>query len=89
MVELPAFRLTRLRKSHSTISTPAAKPSLSPPSAVTSVVAAPAELVEALGAVSTILGVGKDTLVTTYVTLAVRAKEPGLDVVEPYLLGNP
>lgn len=43
---------------------------------------APAEMVEALGAVSTILGVGKDTLATTYITLAARAKEPTLDVTE-------
>jgi hypothetical protein len=43
---------------------------------------APAEVVEALGEVSTVLGVGKDTMATIYVTLAARAKEPTLDVAE-------
>jgi hypothetical protein len=39
-----------------------------------------AEYAEALGLVSTVLGVGKDTLARRYVSLATRAKAPSLNM---------
>lgn len=40
----------------------------------------PAQLAEALGLVSTVLGVAKDTLAREYVALATRAHAPSLDL---------
>ncbi len=40
----------------------------------------PAQLAEALGLVSTVLGAGKDTLARTYVSLASKTKVPSLNV---------
>jgi hypothetical protein len=40
----------------------------------------PAEFAQALGLVSTVLGVGKDTLARTYVSLASRQHAPSLDL---------
>lgn len=40
----------------------------------------PTERADALGLVSTVLGVGKDTLARTYVSLASKNKAPSLDV---------
>lgn len=40
----------------------------------------PAELPEALGLISTILGVGKDTLARRYVSLAAKMKVPSLNL---------
>jgi hypothetical protein len=40
----------------------------------------PAELAEALGLVSTVLGVGKDTLARRYVSLASKTKAPSLNL---------
>ena len=41
---------------------------------------APAELAEAVGLLSTVLGFGKDTLARTYVSLASRRHVPSLDL---------
>ena len=41
---------------------------------------APADISEALGLVSTVLGAGKDALARTYVTLGTRARLPALDL---------
>ncbi len=41
---------------------------------------APAEMGEALGMVSTVLGAGKDALARTYVTLASKTKTPSLNL---------
>jgi hypothetical protein len=40
----------------------------------------PTEFAEALGLVSTVLGVGKDTLARRYVSLATKAKTPSLNM---------
>jgi hypothetical protein len=40
----------------------------------------PAELAEALGLVSTVLGAGKDALARRYVSLAARTHAPSLDL---------
>jgi len=40
----------------------------------------PADLAEALGLISTVLGAGKDTLARTYVSLASRTKAPSLNL---------
>ncbi|HEX9376980.1 MAG TPA: hypothetical protein VGB19_12175 [Actinomycetota bacterium] len=44
------------------------------------VAVAPADISEALGLVSTVLGAGKDALARTYVTLGTRARLPALDL---------
>jgi hypothetical protein len=40
----------------------------------------PPEFVRAIGLISTILGIGKDTLARAYVALASKAKAPSLDL---------
>jgi hypothetical protein len=40
----------------------------------------PPEFVHAIGLISTILGIGKDTLALAYVALATKAKAPSLDL---------
>ena len=47
----------------------------------------PAEFAEALGLVSTVLGVGKDMLARTYVSLASKTKAPSINV--PSLFDGP
>jgi hypothetical protein len=42
--------------------------------------APPADLAEALGLVSTVIGTGKDTLARVYVSLASKSKAPSLDL---------
>jgi hypothetical protein len=42
--------------------------------------APPADLAEAVGLLSTVLGFGKDTLARTYVALATRSHVPSLDL---------